>query len=494
MLTHDPRAPQIRPPADVQPAAVEHTSSDELDLLKPGDVVGRYRITKCIGEGGVGVVYAAEDPGLARVVAIKVLRAAQGRRAEAQQRRMLREAQALARVSHRNLVMVFDVGMHEGRVWIAMEYVDGDTLDEWLERERRTWREIVEAFISAGRGLAAVHAAGLVHRDFKPANVLVRPDGTVQVLDFGLATRVGEAIEPSEHDDEPPPLAQIGRDALLATLTKTVHGTPAYMAPEQYLLQPTDGRTDQFGFCVALYEALYGHRPFKGEEVPDILHAILDGLPGLPPELPGLPDTVRRAIARGLSVAKDDRFADMNALLEVLESTRAAPERRSGGWTRFALGVVVGGAVLAGLSVWATRTDDEAPAPRVVTPPKPEAQPASPRSAPRSSVPSAGLRELPTLAEPDPPTTPTSTAAPEPRDPGQRGRDREADLPKMQAPAPTTTPTTQLPSLSELDEEPPAADTPEPAVKPSNEAPDTRPDPAASGPAPDAPAEPAPPP
>ncbi|HET6585605.1 MAG TPA: serine/threonine-protein kinase, partial [Nannocystaceae bacterium] len=437
MTPHDPQATEPLATADLEPgvAVGERASSEAPRLLEPGDVVGRYRIRECIGEGGVGVVYAAEDPGLARVVAIKVLRPAEGRQAEAQQRRMLREAQALARVSHRNLVMVFDVGMHEGRIWIAMEYVVGDTLDQWLERERRTWREIVEAFISAGNGLAAVHAAGLVHRDFKPGNVLVRADGTVQVLDFGLAARVGEQIEISEHDERAP-LALPSHDALVATMTRSVLGTPAYMAPEQFLLQPTDGRTDQFGFCVALYEALYGRRPFHGEDIPDLMHAIVDGLPGLPPELPGLPEVVRRAIARGLSVNKDARFADMNALLEELASTRVAAQPKSGGWMRFALGVLVGGGVLAGVGLWFLHRDDPPPPPAVVTP-APEVVSPDPAPPPPTGEPKP-LRELPSLADPDEPVIDEPARAQEPSEPESAPRVRERDggtLPRMPTPS-----------------------------------------------------------
>ncbi len=486
----EPNDPQLSD--DAEPAGGP-PDGETLGMLEPGDVVGRYRIVKCIGEGGVGVVYAAEDPGLARVVAIKVLRPAEGRQAEAQQRRMFREAQALARVSHRNLVMVFDVGMHEGRVWIAMEYVEGDTLDQWLERDRRTWREIVEAFISAGQGLAAVHAAGLVHRDFKPGNVLVRADGTVQVLDFGLAARVGEAIEPTEPDDRPP-LTITGRDALLATMTRSVHGTPAYMAPEQFLLQPTDGRTDQFGFCVALYEALYGHRPFKGEEVPDLMHAIVEGLPGLPPELPGLPEVVRRAMARGLSVKKDDRFPDMNALLDALTSTRASNERRSGGWMRFALGVIVGGGALAAVSVWLARENDDA-TPAVDATPDPA--PPTPASEPTPEPPPRELRELPTLAEPDTPEpieVAPDPAVPTPSEPTARVREREAGpLPRVPVPtaAPATTTPSRLPSVSELDDgESPVADPPPATPKPTPEPSEPEPDPSPPDPPPDDPAPP----
>jgi serine/threonine protein kinase len=481
MHPQDPRPSQTLPSPAGVPAVTVEDRAESMRQLQPGDVLGRYRIRECIGEGGVGVVYSADDPELDRVVAIKVLRPAEERRTEAQQRRMLREAQALARVSHRNLVMVFDVGIHQGRIWIAMEYVVGDTLDQWLEKERRTWGEIVDTFISAGRGLAAVHAAGLVHRDFKPGNVLVRKDGAVQVLDFGLAARVGEQIEPAEHEPRTP-LALPARDALVATMTKSVLGTPAYMAPEQFLLQPTDGRTDQFGFCVALYEALYGLRPFQGEEVPDLMHAIVAGLPGLPGELPGLPLAVRRALHRGLSTKKEDRFASMDELLDELAATRTPTERKSSGWMRFALGMLVGGGVLAGVGVWMAQNDD-APAPAAVAPVEPAppepALPQPPVQAPRAATPT---RELPSLAEPDAPVAadePTP-AQPTPSEPAPRARERDGGaLPKMPTAPKSDTPTSpkRLPSLSEIDEnEQPAVDAPPREPTPPPEPPDRKPD------------------
>ncbi|HET6584475.1 MAG TPA: serine/threonine-protein kinase, partial [Nannocystaceae bacterium] len=322
-------------------AGVAKVVTDEPSrALIAGDFIGRYRIRERVGEGGMGVVYAAEDPELGRVVAIKLLRPVQGAEAEEQQRRMLREAQALARLSHRNLVMVFDVGSLRGRVWIAMEYVVGDTLEVWLAREHRSWSAIVDVFVEAGRGLAAVHAAGLVHRDFKPGNVIVRSDGTVQILDFGLAARAGE------HDEDAATmraLAPPDLDAFAANLTKTggLMGTPAYMAPEQFLMQPMDGRADQFGFCIALYESLYGHRPFNGKDLAQLMAATMAGLKALPAEIPGLPLAVRQVIARGLAPDPANRYADMDALLAALVATRSPkPRSQSGGWRRFALGMI----------------------------------------------------------------------------------------------------------------------------------------------------------
>ncbi len=427
--------------------------------LEPGELIGRYRIRERVGEGGMGVVYAAEDPELGRVVAIKLLRPVQGDEDHGQQRRMLREAQALARVSHRNLVMVFDVGSVRGRVWIAMEYVAGDTLEIWLERERRTWSEIIDVFAEAGRGLAAVHAAGLVHRDFKPGNVIVRQDGTVQVLDFGLAAQAGNADDQRPREGAAPDL-----DALAATLTTTgaFMGTPAYMAPEQFMMLATDGRADQFGLCVALYEALYGRRPFNGRDLAQLMAATLEGLPGTPSALPGVPLAVRELLGKGLSRRPEDRFADMNALVEALVRTRG-PLRASGqgGWRRFALGMLVGGAALAiGVGVWLARSQQEpaaVPAAAAVSSPDPVA----PRIKPATAVPAP--TEVPSgLALPsvnDEPEAPGLVVAP--------GEAAGAVVEATAVPAtarvpaqvevpgpalPEVLPSSALPSLTDLDE------------------------------------------
>ncbi len=469
----------VRGGAAASTAAVEEAAAKPLE---PGEFIGRYRVRERIGEGGMGVVYAAEDPELGRVVAIKLLRPVQGDEAELQQRRMLREAQALARVSHRNLVMVFDVGSRQGRVWIAMEYVAGDTLEVWLARERRTWAEIVDVFAEAARGLGAVHAAGLVHRDFKPGNVIVRQDGTVQVLDFGLAARAGERDEEQRDPTKLPDL-----DVLAATLTTTgaFMGTPAYMAPEQFLMQPTDGRSDQFSLCVALYEALYGHRPFTGKDLAQLMAATVQGLPRLPAEIPGLPLAVRQVIARGLARDPSARFPDMQALVQALADTRSpAAKNNAGGWRRFALGMMVGGGALAiGVGVWLAGPDDELPAPPAPT--EPMSPPAVPTPAAASVAPPSSPTAEPAAAVP--------LALPEPSDdepvlvddpalaeqPGH-ARPSVRPLPSAEIPGtstPSTTVPSALPSLKDLDEdeappakpaEPPPAS--EPAAEPSKPA------------------------
>jgi hypothetical protein len=260
--------------------------------LPCGARVGRYVVEEALASGASGVVYVAADPDLYRRVALKILRpgvADDG---------LLREAQALARVSHPNVVSVFDVGTHEDHVFLAMELVEGGDLRDWLSAARRRRREILELFLAAGRGLAAAHAAGLVHRDFKPANVLVGEDRRVRITDFGLALGPG--------GEE--------RGALV--------GTPAYMAPEQQLGRPADPRSDQWGFCVALYEALYGHRPFAAPSLTELRRIVVAGAVRPEPRRSPVPRSLRRILLRGLQVEPGQRFPSMTALLSALARDR----------------------------------------------------------------------------------------------------------------------------------------------------------------------------
>jgi tetratricopeptide (TPR) repeat protein len=303
-----------------------------------GATFGRYVIIERIGAGGMGVVWKAYDPELDRRVALKLVRLDRGRdvgsddptRADEPRERLLREAQAMAKLAHPNVIAVHDVGTLGDEVYVAMELVDGPNLAAWLRGRRRPWREILHAFVQAGRGLAAAHAANLVHRDFKPDNVLVGGDGRVRVTDFGLSRALDQPERPTG--------ASPASDRLFDSLTTTgaVVGTPAFMSPEQHLGRATDPRSDQFSFCVALYEALAGQRPFAAANIHELTRAVVAGAIREPP--PGrMPRFVRRALVRGLAPRPDDRFPSMDALLAAL-GRDPRPLRR---------GVVAGVAVAA---------------------------------------------------------------------------------------------------------------------------------------------------
>jgi serine/threonine protein kinase len=289
--------------------------------------VGRYKIEEPLGSGAMGAVYRAEDPELCRSLAIKVIRRADV--SEAMRARFIREARALARVNHPNVVTVHDVGEHEQQTFIAMEFVRGKTLREWLCAKKRPWPQVMQAYFAAGRGLAAAHAAGLVHRDFKPTNVVVADDGRIVVVDFGLARRSDEFETPAEIDDEGTAGPPRQRDPLGVTVTRTGTrmGTPAYMSPEQLQGEPTDARSDQFSFCAALYEGLFGQRPFEGETVEELAVQVVDGRLRSPDSCTTIPARVFDVLRRGLSVDPHARFEAMDALLHALD--RATRPRRS---------------------------------------------------------------------------------------------------------------------------------------------------------------------
>jgi len=306
------------------------------DAWGPGDKIGRYVVLERLGAGTMGVVVAAYDPALDRRVAIKLIEEP-GLPAEADVRRRLREAQTLAKLSHPNVVAVHDVGeiTRDGAstlcVFIAMEFVAGSTLRRWLQTPR-TMEEIVAVFVQAGRGLAAAHAAGIIHRDFKPDNVMIGDEGRVRVMDFGLARA---QTNPSHASD---PRTSRHRFA-------TVPGTPAYMAPEQHLEQTVGPAADQFAFCVALHEALVGSRPFAGVSPAEIAYSVTRETPAAPPR--SLPEHVRVVLIRGLAREPAKRFESMDALLHVLAGdTRRARVR----W-------VVGGLTILGLLAFAAVPD-----------------------------------------------------------------------------------------------------------------------------------------
>jgi tetratricopeptide (TPR) repeat protein/predicted Ser/Thr protein kinase len=303
-----------------------HRTGEHESPLGRGDMVDRYVILSSLGQGGMGVVFAAYDPELDRKVALKLLlpaaAAQSGTRSESRTR-LLREAQALAQLSHPAVVAVHDVGTVGDQVWLAMEFVDGVTLTSWCERPR-TWREVLELFRRAGEGLAAAHAAGLVHRDFKPDNVMVGADGRVRVMDFGLARADGPS--------RPPPRSElrVSRSALRAevTVAGSVMGTPAYMAPEQWLGGATDARTDQFAFCVALWEALYGERPFAGDTHAALAHRVTTGRHRDPPARSKVPTWLRKVVERGLLPVPARRWPSMATLLAALVGGAGRRQRR----------------------------------------------------------------------------------------------------------------------------------------------------------------------
>ncbi len=279
----------------------------EAEALAPGARVGRYVVLEREAEGAMGIVYSAHDPELERKVALKIPRP---RRALAS--RLRREAQALARLQHPNVVAAYDVGTVGDQIFVAMEYVEGETLSAWLARAERPWREVLDRFIDAGRGLAAAHAAGLVHRDFKPDNVLLGADGRVRVADFGLA-RAPASGAGGEGGGAPS-----SGVATLLTQEGTLLGTPAFMAPEQHRGEEADAKSDQFSFCVALYFGLYGYRPFSGGTWEALREAMASGRVPDPPRGSTVPRHLHRTLARGLSIAPEDRFPTMNALIAAL--------------------------------------------------------------------------------------------------------------------------------------------------------------------------------
>ncbi len=289
-----------------------------MSKLAPGTTVGRYVIEGPLGEGGMGVVYVARDPQLDRRVALKLLRpgSVEGELGSEGRNRFVREAHAMAKLNHPNVVAIYDCEVYGDQVFLAVELVVGPTVLGWLREAPRDWREILEVFLKAGRGLAAAHAAGLVHRDFKPANVLIGKGGEVKVTDFGIARAA--TVEPGNTTQElVAAAAELSANPLLATpLTRdgTVSGTPGYMAPEQMLGRGGDARTDEFSFCVALYRSLYGEWPFEGKLNPR------RGKYRLKPAPKGthVPKWVRRELLRGLSIKPEDRYPALTDLLDAL--------------------------------------------------------------------------------------------------------------------------------------------------------------------------------
>ena len=313
------------------------------DDLPRGASIGRYLIIERLGSGGMGVVYAAYDPDLNRKVAIKLLRSQPGAMASQGRARLLREAQSMARLSHPNVVAVYDVGVAFDQVFVAMEFIEGSTLGEWLSKPRRS-ADILRVFVEAGQGLAAAHHANIIHRDFKPDNVMIGRDGRARVMDFGVARDVSQPISdpgpsllPSraaavELDLTLPEQSSRGLAALAVSSPLTqegaLMGTPRYMSPEQFRGQPSDARSDQFSFCIALYEAVCGQPPFAGDNLGELAMQVFQGhVRAFPPEK-RVPKWLRGVLLRGLRVKPVERYPSLQALLDDLSPERRKRRRR----------------------------------------------------------------------------------------------------------------------------------------------------------------------
>ncbi len=301
-------------PGPTKPDALAETRPDRRGAANsepPSEplTLGRFEVQKQLGEGGMGVVYLARDPTLARTVALKVVK---GAGSPALRTRLMREAQAMARITHPNVVTVHEVGLDGSDVFIAMEHVEGETLSRWLATPR-TQREILAMFLMAGRGLAAAHRAGLLHRDFKPANVLVGRDGRARVLDFGLARQVDDATSDANAPNTP-------WSALDVNLTHAgaIMGTPGFMSPEHFE-GGVGPASDQWSFAAALYQALYHRLPFGDLPLMELKAAVLDGAPEPPRSGDHVLPEVERAVMRALSRYPVDRFASLEEMCDVIE-------------------------------------------------------------------------------------------------------------------------------------------------------------------------------
>jgi eukaryotic-like serine/threonine-protein kinase len=323
--------------------ADEQPETTGIALIR-GGMIGRYIVLGLLGKGGMGIVYSAYDPELDRKVALKLLRIVNRKKGDdldAKRARLLREAKAIARLSHPSVVVVYDVGTYQDQVFIAMELVEGMTALRWRDTQRPSWREILRVFIDAGEGIAAAHAADLIHRDFKPENLMVTREGKVRVMDFGLARTMErittEQSGPHDADTDGPTLPGVRAAEPRLTNEGNVVGTPAYMPPEQYL-GVTDERSDQFAFCVSLYECLYGQHPFESRTTAGLTSNMQAGRVHDAPAHTKVPIWVRKILVKGLKPRPEDRWTSMPDLLEALRRDPAIARRR---W------LIAGGALLA---------------------------------------------------------------------------------------------------------------------------------------------------
>ncbi len=382
-------------PSAESEAQAETSSEPGWVRYRVGDTFGRYVIEECLGSGGMGSVYAAFDPQLDRHVAIKHLHDGFSADGAVQ---LLSEAKMMAKLSHPNVVTIYEVGTADGQLHIAMECVRGPTLRDWVDQAPRTWSEIAAAHLDAGKGMMAAHEAGIVHRDFKPANVLLGQDGRVRVTDFGIAKIIDYAApteqtaprgaSPAANDlsaelaqpatggfyetpggpDTPRPRAATSptatvyqmeesqRPAMVGmrtpqdhpmTRTGVVRGTPAFMAPEVFQGQPVTARSDQYSFCVSLWHCLFGDYPYQAADLVSLQVEVMVGNLRKIPSEPPVPKRLQRLLRRGLARDPAERFPSMKALLAELERTIHPPRRLV-----IALAaVVVAGALVVG-SMW----------------------------------------------------------------------------------------------------------------------------------------------
>lgn len=334
----DDTPPPSRQVADTEPRTPASAAPDRI---------GRYEVLGTIGQGGMGIVVKAHDPQLVRTIAIKLVRPRKGRgSAGAEDRaRLLREARALAALSHPNVVPVYDVGEHDDGLFVAMQFIEGANMRVWLDRERPPWRRVLGVFRAAGRGLAAAHAVGMVHRDFKPANVLVGDDGRVRVVDFGLA-RAGFDVDAGAAEGDTSVLGGVTQSGVLV-------GTPTYMAPEQFTGAVGDARADQYAFCVSMFEAFYGRLPFVADDLRSLVTLKRAGRMAEPPVPSPIPQDLHAVIVRGLSPDPAQRFGSMPDLLRELRRIgeagegAAATPARTARYSWWIVGVILALAAIA---------------------------------------------------------------------------------------------------------------------------------------------------
>ena len=332
--------------------------------LAAGSALGKYKLERVLGAGGMGVVWAAIDPDLERAVAIKVLRSIDG--SEVQRTRLLREARAMARLKHPNVLTVYEVGTASGVDYIAMELVEGDNLGAWFAKPQPR-EEVIAAVLAAGRGLAAAHEAGIVHRDFKPENVLRDHKGHVYVTDFGLAfgqvEDTGELVPLAVAALSPSGSGRRAVDSVLdspLTQTGVLIGTPAYMAPEQFAGRAAGPRSDQFAYCVTVWEALTGTRPFRGKDLVELQGAAAAGISQM---RGAVAPEIHAVLARGLAANPDERWPSMPVLLAELErvlhptaiAAAPPPPRRT---SRLAITLALAAVVLVATTIAVTVTRD----------------------------------------------------------------------------------------------------------------------------------------